>query len=235
MLSTRKKKKRPKRRITVSLKWHSLSFFEFIYLLAYVPFFFFFFFAHCHPTCLHAHTGISKHCQSSLWEGERKWETVSKGERSRSWDALWVSPLNEAQHGTPSAELLFKACFALVLSTFGIGKERGWCSFWAVQGRNTPFSSVCVLFKLRTCVPNWLFASCITYTFYFYPVLLSFILLTSHFLLVSFPLSPVFTLTSSHCLHWFAACANLHACMCMCHKVRWAESQGCSIRHACHL
>lgn len=114
---------------TVSLKWHpTFFFFEFAYLLA----FFSPFFADCHPPCLFAHTGIFKHCQGWMCERGREWKTVSKGERSRSRDALWVTPLNEAQravHGSPSAEHTSKPVLHLYCQHLGEERSEGGAAF----------------------------------------------------------------------------------------------------------
>lgn len=89
-------------------------------------------------------------------------------------------------------------------------------------------SLVDVPFKFPARVPNCLCACCITSLFTFPPILVHFILLTSHFLLASsaFSFSSSFlfffwfflTLTSS-CLHWFW---RLCGCFCVC-AIRWGE------------
>lgn len=88
---------------------------------------FFFFFAHCHPpwfrlVCLPT-PASSKHRQRFNGRGERENERQWESERgSRSRDALWVTPLNEARctvHGAPSAERTSKPVLHLYCQHLG--------------------------------------------------------------------------------------------------------------------
>lgn len=108
------------------LKCCSLALLDFLYLLIYLPFF-----GSLSPTldpsCLSAHTGIIKtlsevHCNGET-ENERQWER----ERGAGWGCYVGDTVKRSMmHGTrrPFSRAHFKACFALVLSTFGRGEDR---------------------------------------------------------------------------------------------------------------
>lgn len=142
--------------------------------------------------CLSAHTGIIK----TLSKVERERENERQWERSRSRDALWVTPLNEARctvHGAPSAEHTSKPVLHLYCQH--LGEERRGArveqplssagSLPTASLVNVPFKLPTRATKLLMCLPHY-------HAFYFHPIPVSFILLTSHFLVVSSAFSSVF-------------------------------------------
>lgn len=179
----------------ILLKCGCLAFLDFLYLLTYSPFF-----AHCHPpwirlVCLPT-PASSKHCQRFTVREDREWEAVGEGERSRSRDAMWVTPLNEARctvHGAPSAEhtskpVLHLYCQHLGEERIGARVEQPLSSAGSLPTAslvNVPFKLPTRATKLLMCLPHY-------HTFYFHPIPISFILLTSHFLLASSAFSSVF-------------------------------------------
>lgn len=220
----------------VSLKYSSLRFFWinlFTRLFAFFPsppFFCFFLLTISHlgfalSVCPHwQHQNTVK---GSVWKGVREHER--QWGKSRSWDALWVTRLNEAlcmvhaplQRST--LQSLFCTCTVNIWERRGARVEQPLSS----AGSLPAASLVDVPFKFPARVPNCLCACCITSLFTFPPILVHFILLTSHFLLASSAFSfsssflffvVFFTLTSS-CLHWFW---RLCGCFCVC-AIRWGE------------
>lgn len=110
----------------VSLKCCSLAFLDFIYLLACLPFF-----AHCHPpwfrlVCLPT-LASSKHCQRFNVRGRERMRDSERGREEQVPGCFVGNAVKRGtMHGTrrPFSRAHFKACFALVLSTFGRGEER---------------------------------------------------------------------------------------------------------------
>lgn len=112
----------------VSLKCCSLAFLDFIYLLAYSPLF-----APCHPhwffalsVCPHRHhqNTVKGSVRGGARERTRGRERESEEQVPGCFVGITVK--RSTKHGTrrPFSRAHFKACFALVLSTFGRGEER---------------------------------------------------------------------------------------------------------------
>lgn len=196
----------------VSLKYSSLRFFWinlFTRLFAFPPpptfFLFFFLLTISHlgfalSVCPHwQHQNTVK---GSVWKGVREHER--QWGKSRSWDALWVTRLNEAlcmvhaplQRST--LQSLFCTCTVNIWERRGARVEQPLSS----AGSLPAASLVDVPFKFPARVPNCLCACCITSLFTFPPILVHFILLTSHFLLAS----SAFSFSSSFLFFFFCCC-----------------------------
>lgn len=153
---------------------------------------FFFFFLHTvtHPgfalsVCPHWHHQNT--VKGSMWEGERENERQWERERGRFRDALWVTPLNEARYTAPLQQSILQSLFCTCTvniwerrgeerSEGGAAFEQRWVFTHCLSRRCSPLSSPLAL-------PNCLCA--LPHFFYFHPILVSFILLTSHILLTS--------------------------------------------------
>lgn len=167
-----------------------------LYLLAYFPFFF----THCHPpwfrlVCLPT-LASSKHSQRFNVRGRERMRD-SEREREEQVPGCFVGNTvkRSTVHGAPSAEHTSKPVLHLYCQHLGEerrGEERGWSSLWAALGLYPlPLLSMFALSSPLT-LPNCLCARRITTLFYFHPIPVSFILLTSHFLLVYSAFSSLF-------------------------------------------
>lgn len=169
--------------------------------------------------CLSAHTGIIKTLSKVQCEGEREREREAERERarSRSQDALWVSLLNEARstvHGAPSAEhtskpVLHLYCQHLEEERRGARVEQplsGAGSLPTASLVDVPFKLPTRATKLLMCLPHYR----TFFTFTQFPV--SFILLTSHFLLASSAFSSVFFTLTSSCFLLLCVCVSVFVC-----------------------
>lgn len=116
--------------------------------------------------CLSAHTGIIKTLSKVQCERERERENERQGERERGrfWDALWVTPLNEARYTAPLQQSTLQSLFCTC--TVNIwerrGEERGWISLWAALGLYPllllsmfPFKLPTRATKLLMCLPHY--------------------------------------------------------------------------------